>query len=1128
MGYMRHLAGVGLAVLAVGPWTALAAPRTNGPVQSWVVRTNETGHRSLFVNLATNGIAEVIPYAPDVVRVRFYFLGETNFFEREEVAIAKPLTNWPSFSATFTNASPTNFLITTEQLQVEVVFSNRFQVHFKDAAGRDLLRDRRLEWDSDYFMSADTNAYAQVAWPSGLSSSVSNRPTGFKVRAVKEMPLREAYFGLGDEGGPLNRRGRVFQFWTQDTFGFEEFRSPKYTALPFWYGVQGPATGRPAFAYGVFFHNPARPVVDLSGTNGTYSFEAGDDQIDYFFFGGGVSNTMPAVVDRFSELTGRPAFFPKWAYGYHQSRHSYTTQVQVVNLIERIRTEDISCDAVYLDIDAQNRGSQNHQLTFNAHFTNVPALVSFATNNGIQFVPIVEPCLTTNDPLYPQAFSNLFFIKDNGLSNYVGTNFLGAISWLDFSITPTRDWWRAQLTNYLGQFGFRAIWNDLNEPNENAMPLDTLWYLGGRYGDFTTNDTRRWMTVNRNTYSWWQVTLTHEALREHAPNRRPFVLSRGAWPGVQAYAAGWSGDNVSSYDHLRFNTRLVSSVQISGQANYGNDVGGFVGAANGPLLTRWLQAGVLHPMYRNHNFLDLFTPNPQEPWVFGEPYTLFSRAWIQFRYRLMPYLYSLAYEASTNGLPMNVPTAFLFTGDTNTWSMNEYEFMTGSHLLAAPVVSNAANSRAVYLPAGAAWYHWDTGHRHAGGSVATVPASLSRMPLFSREGAIIPMGPVMPHANAFQPGWLDWHVWPGASNRFVLFEDDGLSTNHLAGSFARTPVSVSGTSTNLTVLVAARTGGYDPGARDFFIVAHAMSNVTAVTDNGVALTRRASRDELSNTAGSGWAYDTVSRRAWAKVPGDGSVRSVLFSADGTFPTGAVFASAYTSMAVAGTFTLWDEAAQNMRLVASSQWVFVTALSAATSHQFKFVANNSWGFANWGDTNQPAYSVPVLAVAEPGFLNDDIILSNVAAGVYSFRFNDASLAYEVLSADGIDSDGDGMTDGWEYRFGLNPAVAGDGGLDLDGDGVSNRDEYIAGTRPVEAAGYFAVTAHARSATNGNEVSWLAVTGRRYQVFFSTNLLADPAFAALPPFSNLTGSGTLTITDTNAADARTYRVGVELAP
>lgn len=1109
------------AIVGLIPCVATASPQTNGPVQAWTIRTNTAGQRSLFVNLATNGIAEITPYAPDVVRVRFYFLGTTNFFDREEISIAKSLTNWPAFSSSFTAASATNFLIETDDLQVEVVFSNRFQVHFKDASGRDLLRDRRLEWDSDYFMMSDGTGYAQVSWPE--SSGISNRPTGFKLKAVKEMPTNSAFFGLGDEAGPLNRRGRVFQFWTQDTFTFSEFRNPKYTALPFWYGVQAATTSRAAYAYGIFFNNPARPVVDLSATNGTYSFEAGDDQIDYFFFGGGASNTMAAVIDRFSELTGRPALLPKWGYGYHQSRHSYMTPGEVTNLITTFRSMDIPCDAVYLDIGHQKNEGQPHQLSFNSNFSNMPGLISFATNQGIQLVPIIEPLLTTNDPLHAVAASNLYFIKDNTLANFVGTNYLGSISWLDFTITPTRDWWRGLLTNYLASNGFQSIWNDLNEPNENGLPLNTLWYLGGRYGDFSTNDTRRWTAINRNTYSLWQSQVSYEALKAQYPSLRPFVLSRSAWPGIQAYALGWSGDNASSYDHLRYDTRLALSVMISGQAQFGNDIGGFSGDTTSALLSRWLEAGVLAPFYRNHSN---FGTADQEPYAFDESSTLFNRYWIQFRYRLMPYLYSLAYRASTNGLPMNVPTVFCFMQDSNTWSQNEYDFMAGSHLLAAPVIAEGTSARSVYLPSGAQWFHWDADRQYAGGQTITVPASLSQLPLFSRAGAIIPMGPSMTHVYEFQPTWLDLHVWPGASNDFVLYEDDGKTTNYLAGVSAQTPISLSGDSTALVVTVHARVGSYNPGSRDFFVVAHAMSNLTAVTANGIELTRYANRAELTNTGGEGWAYDTVSQRATVKISDTGAERIVALAADGSFASNTTFTSAYTSMAVAGPFTLWNEAAQNMHLVASSQWVFVTALAATSRVEFKFVANNSWSAANWGENTPTNFSVPLVQTGE--FSGANIAISNVSAGVYTFQFNDTSFVYRVNFASAVDSDGDGLDDAWEYYYGLNPLLAGDAALDLDGDAVLNREEFIAGTRPVDISGYLSIAAHTVNTTNGTDVSWSGVTGRYYQVFYSTNLLDSPAFFALPPFSNLTGSGTLTITDTNASEQRAYRIGVSLTP
>jgi alpha-glucosidase len=1121
-----------------------AAVETNGPANSVSVTNSPAGNPSFLFTL-TNGVAEVTPYAPDVVRVRFHF--GSNLYQREEVAIAKSFTNWPAFAVSYTNQA-TNVLITTSQLRVEVVMSNRFQVHFRDSANRDLLRDQRIEFDLGYHMIGDTNAYAQVNWPNGVTS-VSNRPAGFKLKAVKEMPAGQAYFGLGDFGGPLNRRGRVLQFWNQDTYQFTESHNPKYAALPFWYGMQ-PSNGvRDAFAYGLFFNNPARPVVDFASTNGHYTFEAGDDQLDYFFFGGGSNQAMAAILDRFSELTGRPVFLPKWAHGYHQSRHSYYTQQDTMDLIATFRSSNIPCDAVYLDIGVQAlTNTQPAQLTFNpVAYTNVPALTAYATNQGVHLVPIVETLLTTNDPLYAASFASTRFIKQNNLANYVGSNFLGAISWLDFSIEETRDWWTGQLTNYLATYGFTALWNDLTEPNENAMPLDTLWYLDGRYS--STSDTRRWHSNNKDTYAVLAAQVSERALRTRQPSIRPFVLTRGAWPGVQSYAAGWSGDNVSSFDHLRFNTRLAVSVMISGQANYGNDVGGFVGSPGAELLTRWLQAGVFSPLYRNHNYLDLFTPNPQEPWVHGEPYTLWNRRIIQFRYQLMPYLYTLAHQAATSGVPMNVPVAFYYTADTNTWNQSEYDFLVGRDLLAAPVVASGAVTRTIYLPAGNDWYFAGDDTRYSGGQSVEVRASLGGLPFFVRAGGIVPQGPAMDYVDAFAPDYLDVHVWPGATNVFTLYEDDGVTTNYRAGVSAHTPIQVAGSTTNLLVAVGPRSGTFIPPARSWYVVAHGLSNSTQVTANGVALSRFGHRAALEAEAGPGWCMEAASRQVVAKVVDDGALVDLIFSGHDAGAAAPGFISAYSNMAVAGTFTYWNEAARNMALVAHHTWAWVATLDGCTNAEFKFVGNDAWTTANWGETNQTDAEAPLVQTAE--WSGSNIALTNFPADLYVFLFNETSLTYSVTSAVGQDSDGDGLPDVWEYAYGLSPTRAGDGSLDPDADGLANSNEYQAGSSPLRAdtdgdglldpdewlAGtgasnalsYFAVATHLRNPTNGGaSVGWNAVTGRSYDLCFSTNLLPETNWFVLPPFSNLTGSGSLSVTDTNAAALKFYRLDVRKTP
>ena len=1167
-GFFRFLC-MTFGIMPLLPLTGgQAAVVTNAFVTSYAVTTNGVGNRAITFQLSPTGVVEVVPFAPDLVRVRFHFAG---LYEREEIAIDQPYSNWPSFSHAI-SATATNLLIETDVLHISIVLSNRFQVHFLDPSGHDLLRDGQIEYNDTYQQITDTLAYEQVSWP-GESTSVSNFPTGFKVRSVKERAADEAFFGLGDTAGPLNRRGRSIQFWAQDTYQFGEGRTPKYTALPMVYGVRGADTNHPAFAYGLFFNNPARPVFHLDGPDNTWSFEAGDDQLDYFFFGGGSDHTMISVIDRFSELTGRPAMLPKWAMGFHQSRHSYFTQDRAQEIALAMRTNDFPCDAIYLDIGSQMEvGGQSAQFTFNSNYTNVPGLVQYAGDLGMKLVPLIEPLLTTNDPLYGEAFTNLYFLKNNDLSTFVGTNFLGRISWLDFSIDSTVNWWTGQLTNYLANYGFEGIWNDLNEPNENAMPLDTVWFLEGRYGGgLVTNDSRKWHAINKNTYNMWEVQVTVDALRAHAPEKRPFVLSRGAWPGIQKLAAGWSGDNKSSFDHLRFNVPLGLNVMISGQTWFGHDVGGFVDDTSAELLTRWTQSGALNPMFRNHSTLNTID---QEPWVFGETHALWNRRWIKFRYQLMPYLYSLACASATNGVPINAPTVFYFQSDTNTFSRNDYDYMVGRDLLVAPVYSNNAKSRVVYLPSGHAWYAWESGARYAGGVSVHVPASLGSLPLFTRAGAIIPRGPVQYYANEFQPDFLDILHWPGGTNLFVLTEDDGETTNHLAGVIAQTVLTSVSETNQLTFTIGTRTGSYDPGARDFYLLMMDANPVDAVMVNSGLIARVANRAEAEASVDPAWSYDAFHRLLVVKVPGDGTHQVVqadftpFIDTDGdgmpddweeTFFGGSTNATAtanpdgdswnnlqeyqagnhplmyeaitasYTNMAVAGTFTFWNEKANNMRLVGSNRWAYVADLTGATNIEFKFVANSDWGSGNWGD-NLQTVTVPPIVNQQAFGSGANIQLTGSYTGWYTFSFTYSSnnlnnIRYSVTAAEQTDSDGDGINDALEAYYGMNPYSAADAAMDEDADAFSFVEEAVAGTSPIRADSFHSVTGLVDSSGGGSIVSWNAVTGRTYQILISTNLLDVPAWSPLPPYTNLSGSGPVSITDTSGLPFSLYRIDVQ---
>ena len=956
--------------------SACAAIQTVGAVTNVTLSVDGTnGNTTATFSLNTGGAAAVTPVAADVVRVRYHF---GSLWGKEEPMIAKQPSLWPPLTASFTDQGST-YLIQTPQLDV-VVTKNPFKVDFKDKSGFYLVQDDHSEFDSSYGYTG------QSGWTSG----------GFKLKCLKGLPAGQAFFGLGEYGGPLNRRGSEFECWNTGTYNWNEFNKPEYLNMPFFYGVQPASGNTPAFAYGIFFNNPCRPLFKF-GTqfSDKYSFEAGDGQLDYFFFGGGAGHSMAAVIDRYSELTGRPAILPKWALGYHLSRFSYDNQSWVQYLADTATSSNIPLDAVYLDIDYMNINADGnptaanvlHQLTTNSKFPDPGGMVNYCGAKGVKIVPLIEPILETADPFYSEANSLLHFIKDNNAATFTGSIYLGPVSWFDFTSTPMRDWWKGKIGNWLNTFPFAGIWNDIDEPEGgDQIPANGLLWLDGRYGTSNT-DTRRQWSNEHNYFGLRCASLSYDALLTKNPGKRPFVLSRSGNCGLQHYAVSWSGDTAANWTYARTCIRFGTSAMISGAAWYGHDLGGFTGTVAPELLTRWHEWGALLPLCRSHSRKgdDVWPSGDQgrEPWRYSDPYQSAMRNCIQLRYKLMPYLYTLAYNSTQTGEPLNTPPVFKYYADQNTASLNDYEFMAGDYLLAAPVYNQGATTRSVYLPwsQGVGWYHWWTGTRYAGGNTVTGSAPLGQLPLFVRSGALIPMGPTMQYAGQFQPGYLDLDCWPEGNSSFTLYEDEGEGWNFTNGVFASTTFTSSRTSNNWDFTIGARQGSYNPGHTNFYIYVYNPDNAQAVKLNGAPVSQAANL----NSPAPCWLM-TADGKLAIKIGDTGAAQAVHVDWNTNSP--------YSSMSVAAIFNGWNPAANNMQNIGGRDWRYDASFTNLGNFQFKFAANGSWT-TNWGENNgsQTQFTVPLSGT---GKLNgsSNILVNGTFNGLYRFAFNDQTLAYSV--------------------------------------------------------------------------------------------------------------------------------------
>ena len=1007
-----------------------AAIQAVGSVTTATITTDPVnGNQKVTFGLTTGGALEISPYADDVVRVRFHWDG---IWPKEEMAIAKPFDQWPSTSASFQDQGNL-YTITTPDLVVEVVKSPNVQVNFKSPQGFYLSKDNRIEYDVAYDAIGD-GTYDNVRYTHAL-------PYQFKLKNIREMPANEAYFGLGEFAGPMNRRGKDIQMWNSDTFSWQEGWTPMYMTMPVFYGLQGEQPGRPSTAYGIFFNNSARPVFRMGTQWGDrYSFEAGDGQMDYFFFGGGDDHQMRSVVSRYTELTGRATALPKWAYGYHLSRWSFNNQGWIEWLVDNFRSRDIPLDTIYLDLDYMDTDANDYyedgtlrQLTFNYNFPNVPGMINYAGQQGVKLVPLIEPWLSTGDPKWGEALGQGHFIKDYSMNQMITPIYFGSVSWIDFSSSPARNWWKGKLLGFLNNYQLAGVWNDLNEPADNeAIPRNGQYWLDAKYPNQW--DSRRFHVNEKNVYNIRETSLTYEALLEKYPGKRPFVLSRAGFPGIQKYALGWSGDNVASWDHCRHNIGLGVSTMISGQANFGHDVGGFVGNPSAELLTRWHEWASMTPFFRSHSIKG---NDEREPWRYGTYYEGLLRDIIKFRYELMPYMYTLAHESTAQGIPMNTPAVMHFQADPQTHYQNDNDFMLGDSLLVSPVYEAGKSDKWTYLPAGTDWYNFYTNEKKSGGQWSVQSAPVGTLPLYARAGAIVPMGPSMSYVDEFQPEYLDLHVWPapnGYSSTFTLHEDDGVTFNFLAGIYARTTFTALKTTDDFTLTIDARDGSFNPGSRSFYVKVRDLDSPLSVTVNGSSIPY-----DASHAAASCYSYDAGTRILIVKVPGDATAKSVVAS--------------FTQQIDSDGDGILD-GQDNCPYVANADQ------ADADNDGVGDVCDDDADNDGVSDAFDNCPNTPNADQADAD--NDGIgdVCDNDADndGIANASDNCPTMANADQADhdnDGMgdvcdeDDDNDGMPDTWEISYGLNPLSAADAALDPDGDNRTNLQEYQNGTNPTVA-------------------------------------------------------------------------------
>lgn len=664
-----------------------------------------------------------------------------------------------------------------------------------------------------------------------LSPAVSWDTESGAVYTRKWSPSDERFYGFGERGGPLNRRGRTFVMQNKDLAAFGPLQDPLYISIPYFWGARG------ADVYGIYLDNPAIPFFDAdTQSQDTLLFGALSDDLDYYLF---VGPTPHAVAESYGRLTGFSTLPPRWTLGYHQSRYGYASQTEILTIAATLRAMQIPSDVMYLDIDYLDR---LQMFSWNlAAFPNPIEMNSLLRQMGFRQVNIMEPIVHTGDRFWLPLASAEYFLKDFSGSALINNIWFGTVSWLDFTKTAAASWYRQMLGAFL-HTGIDGVWNDLNEPAANDMPHAVYDYDGKPRLDYQA----------RNLYALQEAAISYDAQLDARPNVRPWGISRAGFAGIQRYIANWGGDALSDWETLRTNVQMSLSMALSGQNFFGHDIGGFLGAPDAELFTRWMEFSAYTPLFRNHA---MNTSPAREPWAFGEPTLTRARDIINERYRLLPYLYTLFERASRTGEPSLAPTFFYFPADATTWN-DDASFMVGESMLVAPVVWQGLTERPVYLPAGSKWYDAVTDAVIDGGTFHQAASPLGQTPVFVRAPAIIPKGPVMQHTGERPLTDVRLHVYRASgtfNTAFTLYEDDGISFDYRAGAFLRTQIGYEGSPSLDRVTIQRVEGTWTPPAgRSWTIEMHGLSAATSVTAGGTALPYFATLSDLEQ-ADSGWS-----------------------------------------------------------------------------------------------------------------------------------------------------------------------------------------------------------------------------------------------------------------------------------
>ncbi len=659
--------------------------------------------------------------------------------------------DWAATPFTVTEDAKKNIVIATKRLRI-IAHRDSASLTFEDAQGDVLLRE------------------SPSPRPRQITPVTLDGEKTFHADAYFDLTEGEALYGLGQhQSGLLNLRGTDLLLLQDNT----------NITIPFLLSSRG---------YGLLWNSASLGRMENHYQPKLALHANVADAVDYYFLYG---PDFDRIIGAYRRLTGEAPMLPLWAYGFWQSRLQYETQEEMLAVAAKYRALKIPLDNLVLDFFwMQRMGS--HQFT--SKFPDPAAMFRQLADIHVHTMLSIWPFYMPPSANFDEMAKNGFFVT--GGRTELPTFFPGSRLFDAFNPDGRKLFWQ-QIKAPLFDKGVSAWWLDSSEPldffgEEQGALLEgahTALGSGSRYA---------------NMYPLFETKAVYDGQRAATDKQRVFILTRSAFLGQQANAAvSWSGDIAPTFDSLRRQIPAGLNFSMSGLPYWTTDIGGFLGGdpkdpAYQEIFVRWFEYGAFCPIFRTHG-----ARPANELWSYGPQAQQILVYYDKLRYRLLPYIYSLAWKTTSEGYTPMRALVMDFRADRKAFDIAD-EFMFGPALLVNPVTNAGATSRDVYLPLGTTWYDFWTGEPQRGGETINAASPLETMPIYVRAGSVIPMGPEVQHAGEVPWAPLEVRVYPGADGNFTLYEDDGQTYAYEKGG--RATITFTWSDDSRTLLISAYTG----------------------------------------------------------------------------------------------------------------------------------------------------------------------------------------------------------------------------------------------------------------------------------------------------------------------------------